>query len=146
MKNFRIIEILLLLILLIAADCFSRSNGLVTEGGGVYVTEFLSSGSDDNIVIEFSRILLIPMAAVSLIRIRKRMNLFEYILYNMILLTQAIFLFAIEAGSIISTVFIDHNIPLMIWFCTLIVLACFIQIMFFGGRRVSVKRSAKAIS
>ena len=136
MKKIKLIRVLylsLLMIIVISGHSFSKSKGLVLKGydKGVYVTELLSSGSDDNITIEFSVILFIPVMILSLFRINKPINLFEYIFNNFASLLQIMFLFFIEAGSIFNTIIYEQNKSLWAWSISIILFICVTQFFYF---------------
>jgi len=120
MKNsyvLKTIYILTVLVIIISGCFFSRSKGLVLKGNdnGIYVTELLSSGSDDNVIIEFSVILFVPVIILLLFRITKSLGLIVYIIANIVSMVQILLLFFIEAGSIINTIIYDYNLALCMW-------------------------------
>jgi len=124
------------LIFIISGLFFTKSKGLVIKGNNkdIYVTELLSSGSDDNITIEFSVILFIPVIVISLLRIKKSMNLIEYLFNNLIYLLQIVLLSLIESGSIINSL-INNNKTLWVWLVSFIMIVCITQLLFFINGR-----------
>jgi hypothetical protein len=95
----------------------------------IYVTELLSSGADDNITIEFSIILFIPLLIVSLFRIKINIKLIEYLFNNLTILLQIILLFCIDAGSIFNTIIYDNKV-LLIWVISFVIFIFSTQLFF----------------
>lgn len=137
-KPFRILHIALLILLIISSYFFSKSKGLVMKGDdkNIYVTGLLSSGANDNITIEFSIILFILVLVVSLFRIKKIINIIEYLFNNFMVLLQIVLLFCIEAGSIINTIIYCYNKALLIWVISFVLFICFTQLFFLKTRVV----------
>ena len=138
MKLMRILHISLLFIFITSSFFFSKSNGFVLKGNekGIYVSELLSSGSNDNTIIEFSAVLFVPLILLSLFRIKKAMVLFEYISNIIIFLLQISLLFLIEAGSIINTVIHEHNKALSLWIMSFFILICLTQFFYFSKKKL----------
>ena len=132
-KTIRFLHLILVISLITSSFVFSRSKGLVMRGTEKdrYVTELLSTGSDDNVTIEFSAILFIPVIIIVLFRIKKNMNLFEYLFTNFINLLQIFFLFCIEAGSVFNTIIYKHNKALLVWLVSFIMIICLTQYFYF---------------
>ncbi len=99
---------------------FSFSNGLVDTSGEYYVKELLSGGSDDNICIEFSKLLFIPFCIYAL-KLKNKISLLEFLLGNVILIIQFVLLLSIESGSILMTLQ-SGNATLFLW------LICYISL------------------
>ncbi|HUH45385.1 MAG TPA: hypothetical protein VLZ44_09490 [Treponemataceae bacterium] len=77
----RIVYTLFLLISVSMGLAFSSTQGLVASGEGdelTFVTDYLSSGSDDNVVIEISWLLFLVPLLIGVFRIRKRVVVWEY--------------------------------------------------------------------
>ncbi len=138
MINFKKIIICLSVCILIGLSMlFSHTEGLMEVSGEYYVKELLSGGSDDNICIEFSKLLFIPFF-VYVFRLRNKISLWEFLLGNVILLIQFVLLLSIESGSILMTVQ-DGNVTLLLW------LICYISLFlelnsFFVYERISQKK------
>ena len=117
MKKMKIVYVITIILIITSGHIFSKSKGLVLKGQDkyIYVTELLSTGSDDNVVIEFSTLLFLPIFIISLIRIVKHINFIEYFIANLTSLSQITLLFFIEAGSILNTMINDLNIALWLW-------------------------------
>ena len=133
MKILRIFHISLIILIIISGYIFSKSNGLVFKGDNkdIYITEQLSTGSDDNIAIEFSVILFIPLLIVSLFKIKKSMSLLEYLFNDLICFSQIFYLLCIETGSIINTMVFNHNESLWMWIISFVLFICLIQFFYF---------------
>ncbi len=125
-------------LLICFALLFRLTDGLMDASGGFYVSELLSGGSDDNICIEFSCILFIPLL-LFLVKPRRKIALWELLLGNVILLVQLVLLFAIESASIAKTV-LAGNWPLLLWSISYFALFAevnvgFVWERFFNGRK-----------
>ena len=129
----RILHIVFVILIIISGFAFGRTNGLVLKGEDsedIYVTDLLTSGSDDNITIEISSRLFIPVLLISLFRIFRNMKPVEYLFNNLISMLQIFFLLAIEAGSLFKTIIYDHNIPLLIWIIAFVLFVCLNQFFY----------------
>lgn len=115
MEKSRYINIIILAFIISSSIIYSYTSGLVVTGGSTYVTELLSSGSDDNIAINISRLLFIPSLVITIIRGKKRIALIDCLINIVSILAQAVILMMIEVGSIMSTIIIDHNLSLFVW-------------------------------
>jgi len=133
----RLIYMTIIILIIISGYAFSKSKGLVTKGElkDTYVTEQLTTGSDDNIVIEFSILLFLPMIIISIFRITKSINLFEYLSANLISLLQLFLLFCNETGSILNTLVYNYNIPLWIWVISFILFIIFTQFYYLRNKQ-----------
>lgn len=136
MQKSRCISIAIILLIILSSFIYSCTNGLVVSGGSTYVTELLSSGSDDNIAINISRLLFIPALVNTILRRKKRMGISDYLINVISILAQVVILMTIEVGSIMSTVFRDYNLPLLVW---LLSVASFILVqvhqLFYSSKR-----------
>ena len=128
----RLIYIIITILIIISGYAFSKSRGLVMKGDlkDTYVAEQLTTGSDDNIVIEFSILLFFPILIISFFRITKSMNLFEYLSANLISLLQFFLLFCNETGSVLNTIAFDYNLALLIWVMSFILFVIFTHFYF----------------
>ncbi len=134
-KIIRSLHILFMILIIISGFFFENSNGLVLkwdDDEDIYVTDLLTSGSDDNVTIEISSILFIPILIISLFRIFETINTIEFLFNNLVILLQFFFLAAIEAGSIFRTIIYDHNIALFSWLISFILFVCLTQFFYFG--------------
>ena len=127
-----------MLIFIISGFFFTKSEGLVMKGEekDLYVTELLSSGSDDNITIEFSIILFIPVMIISLFKIKETMHLIEYLFNNFIFLLQIMILSLIEAGSILNTILYKYNKALWVWLISFVMIICLTQFLYFNKMEI----------
>lgn len=133
LNNKKIIIALTSCALIICAFLFSKTNGLVEKNdAALFVKDLLTSGSDDNVCIEISRILFIPFILL-IFTIKKQFALWEFLLGNFIFCLQIIFLLSIESGSIISTIN-QGNLPLVLWLICFIALFIEIYISFFAEK------------
>ncbi len=138
MINFKRIIICLTVCILIGLSMFfSHTEGLMEVSGECCVKELLSGGSDDNICIEFSKLLFIPFF-VYVFRLRNKISLWEFLLGNVILIIQFVLLLSIESGSILMTVQ-NGNVSLLLW------LICYISLFvelnsFFVYERIYKKK------
>lgn len=138
----RILQMLFVMLIIISGFVFEKTNGLILKWDDdeyIYVTELLTSGSDDNVTIKISFILFIPIMIVSFFRIFKTMNTIEYVFNNLIILLQIFFLVSIEAGSVLKTILYDHNIALLVWLISFVMFICLTQFFYFRIYNKSTK-------
>ena len=138
----RILQMLFVMLIIISGFVFEKTNGLILKWDDdeyIYVTELLTSGSDDNVTIKISFILFIPIMIVSFFRIFKTMNTIEYVFNNLIILLQVFFLVSIEAGSVLKTILYDHNIALLVWLISFVMFICLTQFFYFRIYNKSTK-------
>lgn len=113
------IYFVLLLLLILFSYFFMKSKGFVYDtdnmGNLLYTNDLFSSGSDDNLCIAIGTILFCIPLIFKLIRFKKELNISDVIVFLVVWVVQLIFLFTIEAGSILDTIYIGFNIPLMSW-------------------------------
>lgn len=115
------------IIMILSAFGFSTTNGLICEVVDhehhviVYAHELMSSGNDDDLIITFwsvavfSCIFIIGILPHSVLGNTKTL-----IVTTMLCGVQILFLSGgVEAGSLLKTLSIDHNIFLCIWTCCL---------------------------
>ena len=101
------------------------------EWKDTYVTDQLSTGSDDNIPVELNVIIFIPVILLAIIRFNKPIILFEYLFNNCVCLLQILFLFCIETGSILNTIIYERNISLWTWVISFVLFICVTQVFYF---------------
>lgn len=113
------IYLIFLLLLILSSYYFMESKGFIYDtdnmGNLLYTNDLFSSGSDDNLCIAIGTILFCIPLIYKLIRFKKKINIGDAIVFLVIWVVQLIFLFTIEAGSILDTIYIGYNIPLMSW-------------------------------
>lgn len=81
MINLRKIMICIVTCILVYSACmFSNTDGLLDVNGNFYVKELLSSGSNDNICIEFSKILFVPFL-IFLFTLKRRVAFWKLLFY-----------------------------------------------------------------
>ena len=125
--------------LIVLSMLFSLTEGLIDVSGEYNVKELLSGGSDDNICIEFSKLLLMPFF-VYLFRLRNKISVWEFLLGNVILVIQFVLLLAIESGSMLTTMRCG-NVILLLWLLSYISLLVELN-SFFVYERISGKRES----
>jgi predicted membrane protein len=133
---------------ILAGLFFSKSKGLVMKGynKASYVTEQLTTGSDDNVPIEFNVILFFPIIIISFLRVRTNMNLIEYLFNILVSIIQILYLFSIETGSILNTMIYVKNIALWFWVISFVLFIFFIQFFFIISRtKIRISRIVRKL-
>jgi hypothetical protein len=102
--------IILLIGIVIFGGLFKYTSGLITKSDyhDDYVTNYKSSGSDDNIVVEISSFLFFPSLLLAVFRRKNNINFLEFIFAITAALVQICFLYSIELGSIKKTILVNH--------------------------------------
>ena len=97
---------------------FSYTPGLrVAEGnqGPIFVNEYKSSGSGDNVCIIIGCILFSIPILIKMLRITSKINKFELLFLLSMFIIQTFSLLLIELGSIKETITIGSNYFLALW-------------------------------
>lgn len=130
----RLLYVLFLILTVSMSIAFRTTSGLVTglvDSQMIYVIDYLSSGSDDNVIIEASFLLYIIPIVITLLRISKPFVIWEYFVSVFAFIFQFIFLFSLELGSITKTILLDHNYILLFWCIGLLGAFLMLNIEFF---------------
>lgn len=133
----KIITIATALMLIICSILFSKTRGLMDSYGNVITETYMSSTNDEACII-IAYFLFLPFILL-VFTIKKRIAVWEFVLENLILFLQLLFLIIIDIGSIPKTIAMG-NIPLLFWCISYV--ALFIEVYaFFIYERVSNKKA-----
>ena len=101
-----------------------------------YVSELLSSGSEDNILIGLYDWFYFPLI---ILYIYNKCNITKFILgaYAFIISLQLFSLILLDAGSIYETIIYGKNLILFIWLISYIIIIIFILYAFFNYKNLS---------
>lgn len=101
---------------------FTRTRGLSFPEPGTgprFVSELHSSGGDDNLCIEVGVVFAALALALHLVRLRTPVHPLELVAHAVLLGVQALYLAAIEQGSVQATVVHARNAALVLWLLAL---------------------------
>jgi hypothetical protein len=121
---------------------FARTEGLVYADPGIpftHVKQLQSSGSNDDLCIEIGVAFGLLGVLWGALRMRRRFGIADVAANGALVVAQAVYLFAIEAGSIPQTIARDRNWVLGAWLATFAALAIWVGL---AAIRASMAASA----
>jgi len=126
MNKLKVIYLFLLIILVLLSILFSFTKGFVSyideKGNVIYVTEYLSSGSDDNIVVFGGLIFIIPFF-IRIFRIKRNINLIESLIFTLFWVLELLFMiFGIELSNLYLTIIFGKNFIFLLWLLVFLIL------------------------
>jgi hypothetical protein len=117
----RFVLLILSILLIISSSFFSKTDGLVCHGSTKYsiqyCTEYQDSMANDNVVIEFGKIVFLIVLIIQIVFIKKKITILEISFYLLICLFLIGLLFDIQSDgcSIHETIVYTKNLSLLVY-------------------------------